>query len=118
MTGPKHPQTRLPFGSVLAITALNRQNETGGLADSALENPSQARSLFRVVEVVILRIQIYRELSFFEYVSQRIFVSRDEKVRAYRQPLRQCLGESLRIGFAISVVTIGIRNPLSIAPQR
>src|SRR5436190_4195078 len=58
----KHPQGALPFRTVLAVTALQRQDKTYRLTESAFENAPKPLALFRIVELVVQRIDVHRKL--------------------------------------------------------
>ena len=93
MPGAQHPQAGLPLRSVLAGAALQRQHETRRLSQTALEDAAQALALLRIVQLVVHRIDVDRELALFEQICQRIFVGGHQILRIKRQPARQRFGE-------------------------
>src|SRR5438094_877957 len=58
MPRAQHPQAGLPFGSVLALASLDRQDEANRLSETAFKNAPKTLTFLRVVELVVLRIDI------------------------------------------------------------
>ena len=58
MPRAQHPQAGLPFGSVLALASLDRQDEANRFSETAFKDASKALTFLRVVELVVFRIDI------------------------------------------------------------
>src|SRR5262249_10618729 len=118
MSCPKHPQTRLPFWSTLTVTALKRQHETHGVTNAALENTADSLTLLGVVELIVLWVDIDRELPLLQHVGHWILIRTNDVIGIDRQATRQFLCKFLRVGLTDAVITIRIGDPLRIVPEQ
>src|SRR5215475_278525 len=118
MPRAKHPRTRLPFWSVFAMASLKGQHETYRFANAAFENTANPITFLGVVQLIVLWIDVYRELSLFQHVRHRILVSSNDAIRIHRQATRKFFREFLGLGLTETVISIRIGYPLRVVPQR
>src|SRR5712691_7027962 len=97
MAGAKHPQAGLPCRSALAGSPLKWQYETHRRPETPFENTAKAFALFRVVELVVFRIDIDWELPLGQEISERIFVCTNKVLGIDGQRSGEFIRESLSL---------------------
>ena len=118
MTRAEHPQAGLPLGAALALGALQRKHEAGWIAQAPAEDTAQALTLFRVIQLVVERIDIDRQQAFLVDIGERVFVRGNHVLGADGETIGQRFGEGLGLGLAHAVIPIRNREQRRIAPKR
>src|SRR5215471_13932265 len=103
----KHPRTGLPFRSPLAVDSLKRQYEADGFANAAFENTTKPFTFLRIVEFIVLRVDIYREFPLLHHVGHWILIGTNDVIRFYRQASRKFFRKPLGLGLTETIITIG-----------
>src|SRR5262245_50390922 len=118
MLRSQHPQAGLPFRTTLAGATLQRQHESNGFIQTTFEHTTKPLAFFGVVEFAVLGIDVDRELTFFQHISQRICVGADHVIGIDRKRSCEFLRKSLCVGCSETIVTVGIGGPALVMPHR
>src|SRR5260370_33768605 len=86
-----------------------RQGIADDLVQALLEYACQAKTLFFLVQPVLQRIDVDRQLPLTPHVVPDVLVTRDEELRADAQPRRHASREASRLGLAEAVVALIVR---------
>src|SRR5262245_26295269 len=118
MLAPEEPEATLPNLLAVLPASLERQYVTDRLVQTSLKHAPQPKSLLVILEPVISRIDVDRQLAFACQKVNRVFE------RGYRisgidfQSLGQQLHESFGIGERKVVFLVASCDQLRIAPDR
>jgi len=88
--GTERPRAAHPLACAIRIVFTAQwQRVAYDFFEALLEHARQARAIFRIVEIVLKRIDIYREPPFLPQVVPRVFVSRLDVRRIHIETFRQ-----------------------------
>jgi hypothetical protein len=93
MAGAQHPNTGLPLRPILTVSPPQRENVSNRFTEPALKYPAHTFAIFLALEFVVERIEIHRQIAFFQDVNQRIFIGGDEIVRIECEVPRQLVAK-------------------------
>ena len=118
VTRPQHPCSGLPLGAAIAADPVQRQHRPDGRREAALEDAAQSLARLRIVELVVVRLEVDRKMSLFAHVVPRVFIGRHRVRRVDSEFAGECLREALRVIGAVTALHPGPGDQFGIDPDR
>ena len=76
----QHPEAGLPFRAASSRAALERQHDSRGRVQPALEDAAHALALLRIFQAIVDGIDVDRQLPFALQIVDRVFERRDSRI--------------------------------------